>query len=303
MLRLYMRVMLDYISNGGIFMKRKIFALASVIALSAPIQSVAFAHENNHQNGISFGHKWSAEAIHDEGVSTHLWIVNRSIEVMAQNKTVVQPNEISLLNEWRTDLEKGIYSADYDNPYFDNGTFASHFYDPDTGGTYLPLAKHAKETGAKYFKLAGEAYQNNDLKNAFFYLGLSLHYLGDVNQPMHAANFTNVSLPVALHSKYENFVDTVKDNYKVKDGNGYWNWKSVNPEDWVHASAVGAKADFPLIVNDKTKKWFLDAAISQDAADKWRAEVTPVTGKRLIEAQRITAGYIHLWFDTYVNHK
>ncbi|AIK40192.1 phospholipase [Bacillus pseudomycoides] len=85
---------------------------------------------------------------------------------------------------------------------------------------------------------------------------------------MHAANFTNVSLPVALHSKYENFVATVKDNYKVKDGNGYLNWKSVNPEDWVHASAVGAKAVFPLIVHDKTKELFIDATVSQDAADK-----------------------------------
>ncbi|PEO35086.1 phospholipase, partial [Bacillus pseudomycoides] len=25
--------------------------------------------------------------------------------------------------------------------------------------------------------------------------------------------------------------------------------------------------------------------------------------KRLMEAQRITAGYIHLWFETYVNHQ
>jgi len=49
------------------------------------------------------------------------------------------------------------------------------------------------------------------------------------------------------------------------------------------------------------KGWFLKAAVSQNSAAKWRAEVTPVTGKRLMEAQRITDGYIHLWFDTYVN--
>ncbi|WIY62214.1 phospholipase C [Bacillus arachidis] len=283
-------------------MKRKILALASVIALTAPIQSVAFAHENCHQDP-PIALKWSAESIHNEGVSSHLWIVNRAIDIMSQNTTVVKQNETALLNEWRTDLEKGIYSADYENPYYDNSTFASHFYDPDSGKTYIPFAKQAKQTGAKYFKLAGEAYQNKDLKNAFFYLGLSLHYLGDVNQPMHAANFTNISHPFGFHSKYENFVDTVKDNYRVTDGNGYWNWKSVNPEEWVHASATAAKADFPSIVNSNTKNWFLKAAVSQDSADKWRAEVTPVTGKRLIEAQRITAGYIHLWFDTYVNNK
>lgn len=47
------------------------------------------------------------------------------------------------------------------------------------------------------------------------------------------------------------------------------------------------------------KDWFVKAAVSQEYADKWRAEVTPMTGKRLMDAQRVTAGYIQLWFDTY----
>ncbi|EOO24701.1 hypothetical protein IIU_06640 [Bacillus cereus VD133] len=28
-----------------------------------------------------------------------------------------------------------------------------------------------------------------------------------------------------------------------------------------------------------------------------------MTGKRLMDAQRVTAGYIQLWFDTYGNRK
>ncbi len=43
-----------------------------------------------------------------------------------------------------TELENGIYAADYENPYYDNSTFASHFYDPDNGKTYIPFAKRAK---------------------------------------------------------------------------------------------------------------------------------------------------------------
>lgn len=45
----------------------------------------------------------------------------------------------------------------------------------------------------------------------------------------------------------------------------------------------------------------MKATVSQTYADRWRAAVTPITGKRLIEAQRITAGYIQLWFDTYIH--
>ncbi|MED2764844.1 phospholipase C [Bacillus thuringiensis] len=283
-------------------MKKKVFAFLATITLIAPLQNVALAHENDEGKRIDIIQRWSAEDKHKEGVNSHLWIVNRAIDIMSRNTTLVKQEQVTLLNEWHTDLENGIYDADHENPYYDTSTFASHFYDPDDGTTYIPFAKQAKETGAKYFKLAGEAYKNKDMKQAFFYLGLSLHYLGDVNQPMHAANFTNLSYPQGFHSKYENFVDTIKDNYRVMDGNGYWNWKGTDPEDWIHEAAVVAKQDYTGIVNDNTKYWFVRAAISQDYANKWRAEVTPTTGKRLIDAQRITAGYIQLWFDTYSNH-
>ncbi|MEW4153344.1 phospholipase C [Bacillus thuringiensis] len=282
-------------------MKKQLFVISAFITLVAPLPTVALAHEKTEGHNVNIIQYWSAEDKHSEGVNSHLWIVNRAIDIMSRNTTRVKQDQVVLLNEWRTDLESGIYSADHENPYYDNSTFVSHFYDPDDGSAYIPLAKQAKETGAKYFKLAGESYKNKDMKQAFFYLGVSLHYLGDVNQPMHAANFTNLSYPQGFHSKYENFVDTIKDNYKVTDGNGYWNWKGIHPEDWIHGAAVAAKQDFSGIVNSNTKSWFVQAAVSQSYADKWRAEVTPMTGKRLIEAQRVTAGYIQLWFDTYGN--
>ncbi|MGX5390143.1 phospholipase C [Bacillus thuringiensis] len=282
-------------------MKKQLFVISAFITLVAPLPTVALAHEKTEGHNVNIIQYWSAEDKHSEGVNSHLWIVNRAIDIMSRNTTRVKQDQVVLLNEWRTDLESGIYSADHENPYYDNSTFVSHFYDPDDGSTYIPFAKQAKETGDKYFKLAGESYKNKDMKQAFFYLGVSLHYLGDVNQPMHAANFTNLSYPQGFHSKYENFVDTIKDNYKVTDGNGYWNWKGIHPEDWIHGAAVAAKQDFSGIVNNNTKSWFVQAAVSQSYAVKWRAEVTPMTGKRLIEAQRVTAGYIQLWFDTYGN--
>ncbi|CAM4349301.1 phospholipase C [Bacillus manliponensis] len=285
-------------------MKKKVLALAAVIALTAPVQGAAYAHGNHdasNDSGISISPRWSAEEMHAEGKNSHLWIVNRAIDIMARDTTVVKENEVALLNEWRTDLEDGIYTADYENPYYDNSTFASHFYDPDTDDTYIPFAKNAKVTGAKYFKLAGEAYEQQDMQQAFFYLGLSLHYFGDINQPMHASNFTNISHPFGFHSKYENFVDTIKAPYAVTDSKGYWNFAGGTPEEWLHTAAVAAKKDAPGIVNETTKSWFLKASVSQEYANMWRAEVTPETGARLMEAQRAMAGYIHLWFDTYVN--
>lgn len=33
----------------------------------------------------------------------------------------------------------------------------------------------------------------------------------------------------------------IKDNYKVMDGNGYWNWKGMNLEDWIYGVVVVVK--------------------------------------------------------------
>lgn len=134
-------------------MKKKVLALAAAITLVAPLQSVAFAHENEGGNKVRVIQYWSAEDKHAEGVNSHLWIVNRAIDIMSRNTTIVKQDQVALLNEWRTELENGIYAADYENPYYDNSTFASHFYDPDTGKTYIPFAKQAKETGLNTLNL------------------------------------------------------------------------------------------------------------------------------------------------------
>jgi phospholipase C len=92
---------------------------------------VAFAHENDGGQRVGVIPRWSAEDKHKEGVNSHLWIVNRAIDIMSRNTTLVKQDQVALLNEWRTELENGIYAADYENPYYDNSTFASHFYDPE----------------------------------------------------------------------------------------------------------------------------------------------------------------------------
>ncbi|WP_242319054.1 phospholipase C [Bacillus cereus group sp. BfR-BA-01349] len=279
-------------------MKKTSLIFGMVVILGFGVHSKAYAHEGQSYQIIP---KWSAETKHKEGQNSHLWIVNRSIDILEYDYRLVQRWQVEIIKQWKYELEQGLYQADYKNPYFDNYTFSSHFYDPDTKETYIPLAKQANETGVKYFKLAGEYYKQKRMADAFFHLGLSLHYLGDVLQPMHAANFTNLSFPQGFHSKYENFVDSIKDQYRVEDGKGYWNWKGHDPAEWMQAAAVYSKQDFTDIVNQDTKEWFLKASFSQQYANQWREAVTPVTGKRLIEAQRITAGYIKLWLNTYVN--
>lgn len=64
---------------------------------------------------------------------------------MSRNTTLVKQDRVAQLNEWRTELENGIYAADYENPYYDNSTFASHFYDPDNGKHIFHLQSRQKK--------------------------------------------------------------------------------------------------------------------------------------------------------------
>ncbi len=100
---------------------------------------------------------------------------------------------------------KGLHDADYLAPYTDGITpYKSHFYDPDTGVNYMGETEPTARTQASIF--AGIALNHvaiiedgaapRDIldlayKRAGFYLGVALHYVTDMSQPMHTANFIN----------------------------------------------------------------------------------------------------------------
>ncbi len=124
------------------------------------------------------------------------------------------------LEGFREKLLLGLEDADAKYPY-NQGIFLWHFYDPDTGGTFAPgNLFNARTAGTYYcFLSAAAARAILDLRErgldvpaalmhaCAYNLGLTLHFLTDLTQPMHAANFTNVSYPPALHHFFEKFVD------------------------------------------------------------------------------------------------
>ena len=144
---------------------------------------------------------------------------------------------------------KGLYDADFKDPY--RGTkhlfgafhsFENHFYDPVHGGNFYKDQGndwHAVCDGRRYFNLAVHlgrrlkrlsSKPHDLLLNTGFYLGLSIHFLSDLTQPMHAANFANyygafedrgASAADQRHAGFEEAGDTwVKDKYAVHYANG-----------------------------------------------------------------------------------
>ena len=126
----------------------------------------------------------------------HTKILERAIELV---NTGAPAEDIAKLTTWlKRDgfcdgLRAGLHDADYVAPYT-GVLYSSHFYDPDTEQNYFektdPTAKtealrHFKESLAKRYKTP------DAFRDIAYELGLALHYLTDLSQPMHAANFIN----------------------------------------------------------------------------------------------------------------
>lgn len=139
----------------------------------------------------------------------HKRVVERAADLLAALRTL--PEVARFLDAYwanatfREYVFKGLEDADAKSPWKDNN-WESHFYNHSNYQNYRGrLEKTALSEGRRYFGLSQHMGQrifrmkdhpngpgNTLFKHAGYYLGLSLHFLTDLTQPMHAANFTNV---------------------------------------------------------------------------------------------------------------
>lgn len=167
---------------------------------------------------------WEAMSPDDERSNTHLWIVARALDGLANRELASADRAVALMQEpsCRRRWHAGLLEADYRHEYNDGvidlevgaghletvatgATWESHFWDPDTGLNYK--GKPAPVAKDESLRHAGEAKRTIpvDLARGCYELGLALHYFTDLTQPMHAANFTAIDLPITLHSNYEGY--------------------------------------------------------------------------------------------------
>jgi Tectonin domain/Ricin-type beta-trefoil lectin domain-like len=162
---------------------------------------------------------WDGVNPFDEADSTHLWIVNRAASLAGELgggegvavENLVKPFMGKIGDPFHDNLCQGLYDADFKAPYDDpNGIggarlWTSHFFDPDSGLNYQGKTDPTALTrGRSFANEALEHYRGDDLPAAGYALGLALHYLTDLTQPMHAANKTLFdSDPMGWHSAFE----------------------------------------------------------------------------------------------------
>ena len=202
--------------------------------------------------------------------NTHLWIVNQALTLLrgyndpvAQRALARMSGSGGCLSAWQNGLYDGDEPALSDSP--DKETRGTHFYNP--------LAKDAygNNTSARTYIVAGvdvtlttegkfnpnardhaanrigrsNALLSND--DACYQLGVALHYMTDMTQPMHASSFSGASAPLFLHPYFEAYVPRL---HSSAQATGMWSgrWKGSTPDATFHEVAVRSNSLAPALV-------------------------------------------------------
>jgi hypothetical protein len=169
------------------------------------------------------GNHHDHSAVHDDDPGRLMWndtghqtIVRWAKEILKAHRGSVEgagPVCDAMDNgEFWRGVTTGLKDADNYDPRYSGILFSSHFYDPDTGRNYLgfPFGTALTEAERRFREAASLALNSGGATyDAGFALGLALHYLTDLTQPMHAANFIQYrNGPFdTRHSQFEGFLD------------------------------------------------------------------------------------------------
>jgi GON domain len=224
---------------------------------------------------------WETMSGTDETQSTHMWMADSGLKILRDNNVFSSgSNAAALVNElidptttcgaqWRQAINDADYLPEYTDGVAANapdpivgvaafllGGWRSHFYDPDSGENYWGEANPTAYTQAKlHFDNAIQSAANLGVltASACYELGLSLHYMSDVTQPMHAVNFTNLDAPQLFHGKYEEWA---MNSLQPTVAQAPWvDLGDLDGPDVLRAAAVSAKGRWPTIMGRIATVW------------------------------------------------
>ncbi|HEY0301633.1 MAG TPA: hypothetical protein VGC36_09885, partial [Rhizomicrobium sp.] len=181
------------------------------IAVAAADTDQAVANEFADLCHGQHGEKWNKH--------THKLIVEIGIEKILRGhdqrsfaKTFF--DRLWTSQHFRDGLYRGLKEADEGD--YARGLLAWHFYHAVEHRSYQAGYPHARAVGTYFamrsLRMAGPLLKPGNHPAAVydrcgFDLGLALHFVTDLTQPMHAANFTNLSSPQWRHKAFEEFVE------------------------------------------------------------------------------------------------
>jgi phospholipase C len=213
---------------------------------------------------------------------------------------LIRPWEGWLNDDFHDALCCGLWDADkkapYNNPVLEVvPTWKSHFYDPDTQTNWLgEFQPTAVSEGITYYREAQRAFRREHWQEAGHKLGVALHYLTDLTQPMHAANFTWLdSLSFGYHTDFERYVKNMLP--RIKPPKVYApRLNETRYKRYFHAVARYSKDTyFALLCKPEWTQHYTNEARAEKV---WDARVGTLVPHILSDAVQMTAQFLLLWF-------
>ncbi len=238
--------------------------------------------------------------------NTHLWILYHAASLLEHEgaagrmiHTLVRPWNGALNDDFHDALSRGLWDADrkrpYNSPILDLvPTWSSHFYDPDTRTNWLgQTAPTALTEGSRYFRESQRAYQDGNMEQAGYTLGLAVHYLSDLTQPMHASNFTWIdSQAPGFHTDFERYAKSVVS--RVEPPVAYAPLlRETDLEAFFHAVARYSKDTYYSLIC--RPEWTMHYSEADRDEKVWDSRVGAVLPSILGDAVQMTAQFLLMW--------
>jgi hypothetical protein len=259
--------------------------------------------------------------------NTHLYVVLGGIALLQSVNDPVAQAAVKAMTTGtcKTKWQQGLWDADDPNgDLVDNPTGktagGTHFYNASkrdwTGKTtntvtYLVAGVeanwkgNARQAAAKRIAEAGNTIATATPTDAQCYaLGLALHYMTDMTQPMHATAFSALEIPTMLHAAMEEYVPMIQGRYPPQ---GTWDlrWKGKKPDDVFYEVSYksGTQLIGPLMKPFDYKGTICSmnpetGALYTGMCFAGVPEVDAAIGVVLREGYQSTASYIYSVFNT-----
>ncbi|MCC7208568.1 MAG: hypothetical protein IT323_14770 [Anaerolineae bacterium] len=247
----------------------------------------------------------TAKAFETAG-NTHLWLVYQSAALLRDQGSVAE-RVIQMVKPWiaagndpfHDGLCRGLWDADNRAPYNDPigdlvPTWASHFYDPDTRTNWMGKAAPTAITeGMHFYDLSLAALARGDNVRAGHALGLALHYLTELTQPMHAANFTWMdSQEFGYHTDFERYVKDIL--HRIEPPTRYRPLlDGVRREAYFHAVARHSKDTYFAALC--RPEWTQSYSKALNTESTWEERVGAILPRILGDAVQMTAQFLLAW--------
>lgn len=237
---------------GALITCTPVMAADDEIKLPQKVQDIANGSDELYGEGVPLEHGVNPDDRFSSGGydHTHQYILANALTILNNDQGT---------SSFNTELNAAILLEATDWPdklgnETDFGTFAGHFYDPDTGKNWMGQSSPTARTRAEsYFTAAIDAYNSGNVQLAMSNLGKGTHYVSDLNEPHHASNLTAIN---SNHSTFESYVDENRQLYNIDDNtfpsNIYNSAENTNVGELLYSAAKHAKGLATAAQNEST---------------------------------------------------